>query len=158
MTYETQQPVLQKVADSYTDKPLDFSYSIEPKNWMHKALQALRLKPKSKSYQVRNLTCGNMIRISGKVSAVSPDSLKVNSFESQVQVIKQNMPLMLYICAVGLLNSRDEPSEAFIKELRENLTGEEVKDLTIIILDKLNIEVFISTIAWICGHNMMAQK
>ncbi len=149
--------VLNDVVETIEENPISFDITIAPQTAFHKWLQKLKLKPVKKSFVLKPVVMGNMLRISKLALSINPDELKRDHGFADVayQLIGQHSETLLEIIAIAIQNNRQKPSAALIKLLRENLSAAEVSKLISMVLMKLDLKNFIISIISTRGLNIL---
>ena len=153
---------LQQIADSFTDKPLPFSYTPEPRTWFARLKARFGWKPKERKFEIKNLSPGNMVRISGVASQIGPGSLNMSNESdfkrNRYAFLQAHMDKLIYIVAVGLTNTQQPPPMWLIEELKWDVPSDAIKDLAMIIVARSNVADFPNTIVSICGLDILTVK
>lgn len=149
-----------KIAKVFTDKPEEFSYTVAPANWYERLLQRLKIKPKKRTFHMRNLSIDNVVNLAAVGAGVAADSLKLGGRahkRNMYRFVTDHAGKLVYAVAVGITNCEGEPPMWLLKELRHNVENARIQEAALRIYERSNIEVFISTTALIFGQDILTQ-
>lgn len=153
--------VYKQIADAFTDKPEEFSYSLTPATKLGRFMHWLKRRPAKRSFLLQNLSPGNMVRISGVATDILADSLELGGKEQKRNMnrfLLNHADKLIYVVAVGLTNTKEEPPKWLLEELTWYVDGFKIQETAQAIFRRSQIEVFISTIVSISGQDILRQK
>jgi|GEM_PF-3015008 len=149
--------ILAKVSDLITERVVTFDISIIPQGKWHKLLQRWKIMPTKKSLSIRPVVYGNMVRISKELLSIEAELLKNSSnLEKSLHIISTQGEPIIRAIAIAIQNTRNEPSQALINLLKENLTAMEILSLYAFLMERMDIKSFIATINSIKGLNVLS--
>lgn len=141
--------------------PIEFTYTIEPRNWFEKMLVQCGISPQERTFTLQNLSAGNVQRIALIAAEVLPGSLDTNGPDAGRNVnvfLDQHIDKLIYVVAVGIVNSRQEPKPGLLSELKWNVEREMVEKLALAVFSRSGIAGFPVVMAGICGLDILSDK
>lgn len=149
--------MLQKTADTFLDEPIQIAIDIKAQGKWHSFLQRIRVKPKQAVYQVKGCTLRNMIRISRILLEVDfKPAPKDNTIEWGYGLVDSEGERMAEIIAIAIHNRKEARPEYLLDLILDNFSAGELRKVSGIILDRLNVSDFISSIASVRTMNLLA--
>lgn len=156
-----------KIADTLLDEPLVISIDVDsepikPKNKLEKILQKIKLKrketkPRIVEFKLTSCKLRTMVRISRLFlnldSSPMPDVKDV--LEYAYKSIDTNAYLLAEILASAIHNRKDEVPQSLIDLLYDNIKPRELRYFMDVVVDKLNVSDFISSIALVRNLNVI---
>lgn len=140
--------ILSNVADTITDKPFTFEVTIEKKKFWQKETK--------RSFKIKGASLGTMIKISKELLAINLNGFdKDNILNSNYILIEQHAERMARIVAIAIVNSKADPPGSMVSFLLNNLTSSELYKLVNVILKKVDITSFLSSIITVKGMAVM---
>ncbi|HRQ17702.1 MAG TPA: hypothetical protein PL085_11540 [Agriterribacter sp.] len=148
--------VLQNVSEAVTDKPVELTVDILPQGMIHALLQRVGIIPKQKVFKVRQITLGNLIRISGLIISIDTEFKDEKEYWQQSYLAMDKHGIALSeIVAIGLYNRKDEPPNSLIEFVKNNFTPNELMGVFAIIMRQMSVSAFMSSIVLIKGANIL---
>ena len=149
--------IQKKAADIILDEPIKVQFDILPQSKIHRIFQRIGIQPKSATYYVKGATLRNMLRISSILTDIEikevPEGDKI---EWTYNIIKSETVRMAEIIAIAIHNRKSERPQSLVDLIMDNFTATELKGVSNIILDRLNVEDFIRSIASVRTMNILA--
>ncbi|MBO9660274.1 MAG: hypothetical protein J7527_15750 [Chitinophagaceae bacterium] len=145
--------IIKNVSDTITDKTVTISVDIKPNSAFHAFLQRLKVMPSKRLFRVNGLRWGSLLRISA-ITANMKETLNDLLNDAQGKIITYG-PDVVDVVAIGLHNKKSNPPESLKQFILDNMTAAEITDVMSVILNKMNVAGFISTIVLIKGLNVM---
>ncbi|MDO6388996.1 hypothetical protein Q4E40_02570 [Pontibacter sp. BT731] len=157
----TEQENLREVVDAVTDTPDVITVPLRPVNKIHAFLQKRGWCKSERTYELTRLKVGNAYRISKAVLDIPEASVILGTENQQGQIyglLVNHLDKVVYVVAVGLTNTRQEPSKSFLEEIRWQFTDEELLAACLLILKRVNISNFLHSIILIRGLDVVSQS
>lgn len=149
---------LHKVADTILDKPITLTIDIKPQGQVHRIAQRLGISPKIETYNITGITLTNMIRVSDLLLDIDAAPISDNqALEWAYRAVSRETKRMAEIIAIAIHNKRTEPPEALSQMILNNFTAGELRAVTDIILDRLDMPSFINSIASVRTMNILEE-
>lgn len=150
--------MLKKTAETILDEPIVLTVDIKPQSKFHSLLQRLRIKPKKINYSIHGTTLRNMLRISKLLIDINLKPIPDNGVtEWSYNILITESERMAEIIAIAIHNSRSERPRSLINLIMDNFTASELKGVTSLVLDRLNVADFINSIASVRTMNLLSQ-
>jgi len=154
--------VLHQAIDTVLEKPYyTISVPAHPQNRLTKLLVKLKLyKPKGKTYTLKPITAGNAYRVSQKILTIPEAAIRQGSdaiLRDMFKLLIGHVDTLAYIVAVSIINSRQEPPESLIQELKDM----ELKELCLAgveVVKNFDVSSFTNTIVSIAGMDIISPR
>ncbi|MBC7948653.1 MAG: hypothetical protein H7Y42_12270 [Chitinophagaceae bacterium] len=147
---------LNAVPDAINQKSIKFEIDILTRNRFHAFLQKRGWAPTKRSYEIRPIVLGNLLRISKLLLTIDPAEFSGGNFISTSHLLIANhTDTLAKIVAIGVQNSRNEPSEELVSTIRDNLTSGELIGLLNGVMKQMDLNSFIGSIILIKGLNVL---
>jgi len=161
MTEEKQ--ILQQVSDATLQKPVTITVDIQPVNRYHALLQKWGILPKTKSFQLKPAVLGTLIKISGvlvSIDFVIPDGKDEhgNLLKANYDAIIKHGKSMATVVALAIENCNKEASPRLVKFIIRNFTTQEMFGVLSLVINKMDLQNFMSSIISIKGMNVLETK
>lgn len=155
----TEKELLTDVSGAVTDEAVTLEIDVLPQNWIHRLLLKWGILPKQKVYQVRSITLGSLIRISEKLLAINLSEMSADSIlEDNYKLMKEHGHGIAEIIAIAIVNRKAAPPKSLVSFLENNLTAKELLRVLQIVLRKMDVTNFMSSIISIRGLNALEKK
>lgn len=141
----TENNVLSKVVDIVTDAPATLNIDIKPTNKLHAWAQKYKLLPAKKTFKLYGARLGTMARISQAILEVKASEGE-KTIEWAIEQVSKHADKAAYIIALAIHNRSGEPDKKLIDFIKNNLDGKDYHVCFAIVLEKLNISDFTTTI------------
>lgn len=154
----TENEILSKAAETFTDKAKIIKVPIEPKNRIEKLMIKMGWKKGYIEYPVRKILYGNRIRIAAKAVRLPVDVFKgKNLIEALMESSLAYNEDLIYIAAVAIQNDRHEPSKTLLDQLRwvDDSVFAEILDKS---LNMFDVQSFMKSIALIKGTETILKR
>lgn len=151
---------LSEVVDSLTDKPDSITVRIKPKNILHKWLISKGYLPKEKDYLLTRLVVGNAYRVAKAVLGIPEAAVIIGSEKTTgmlYSLLVNHLDKVIYVVAVAVTNTKEEPSQKLLDEIRWQFTDDELVGACVFILKRMNIQNFLNSIILIRGLDVISQ-
>lgn len=147
----------EKVLDTLLDTPVKVEIDMLPKHIFHKLLQTLKIRPKKVVFEIRGATLRTMLRISKLLLSVKTKQLKSESdlLNFSYDSILSNTETLAKVIATAIHNKKSEVPKNLVDIILDNMTAKEVSFISDLVIEKLNVIAFISTISSIRGITLM---
>ena len=148
--------VLKQVSDVATQKPVELVVDVLPANIIYRYLQRWKVLPAKRTFTIRPITYGNLIRISNLLLSIDIKVFDMkNLLESNYNAITQHGESVARVVAIAIHNSRDEPPASLTRFILFNFTSQEMLSTLNIVLQQMNVTSFMSSIISIRGLNVL---
>lgn len=148
--------VLEKVADTVTDKPFEIVVDIKPQGRVHALLQKARLLPVQKKYPITHITIGNLLRISKILLGIGANVFDSNNLlQSNYRSIADDGKALAHIVAIAIKNKKQEPTEKEVAFIEHNFTAKELMDVLAVVIGQMDLTSFMSAIILVKGLNIL---
>lgn len=153
MTKPKAKQVLPKVADTLTEKPVEITIDVKPKNRLHRWLINKKILPAKRHFEVRPQRVINIYRIAGRAAQIEPGKLlqsedRVGAF---MELVSKHAEDIIYIVACALQNDHREPTKKLLNIVRNEIELDDILKVMQVAVANYNINSFISSIALIVG-------
>lgn len=153
---ENEKIILGKSADTVVDKKTTITIDITPSNKLHKFLQQKGWLPKQKTFEISGTKMGTLIRISKLLLAIDLSEFDSNNvLESNYKAIEKHGRTLAECIALCIHNQKSEVPNSLIELLLNNLSTAELHGILGIILSKMDLKNFMSSIISIKGMNIL---
>lgn len=149
--------MLENVANTVTDEPVELSIDVLPQGWLHRLMLKFEIIKKKRVFKLRQITMGNLIRISRLILSVD----KID-FTDQEKILEKAMESMAKsgdniseIVAIAIYNQRASPPASLVKFVKSNFTASELKYVIAIVLKQMNVQDFIISIVSVKGAQIL---
>lgn len=151
---EEEKSIKHKEADTLLNEPVIITVDLKPASRIGKFLQWIRARPDKRVFELRDATLRTMIRCSKLLLDVSDGEIDGNAkfLETAYQAVVDDGERMAQILATGLHNQSSPVPESLVDFVLDNFSSTELKSVFTLVVDKLNLLDFISTIA--LGRNL----
>lgn len=150
--------ILQSVADTITDKGTVIEIDVKAQNRLERFLMKIGWAPTKRTFHLKPLVVGNMYRIAGKTLNIPDDLFSGGLIQGLMQGIGHHTKDLAYIVATGIQNNKKEPTKALIEFVEYNCTMEDIYTILNAVLNKMDVENFLNSIALIKGADALRQK
>jgi hypothetical protein len=147
--------ILNDTANTILEKPVSFSIRLLTPRWWERVLIRLKLQKAAKSLEIRPTTLGNVIRISQLMLTVGEVDKQQSALSANYELFVKHGDLLAKVIATAIKNARKEPSNREIAYLRDNLTGSELLQLSMVVVNQLNVQNFLRTITLLRGVSLL---
>ncbi len=140
---------LKKVSEALTEESIELTFDIRPMNWRHEFLQSLGLKkwPKQKSYILRPITLGTLIKISKLLIDIDMSIFDAkNLLEGNYQAIVKHGEAVCEIVAMAIHGRPGKTPADMVEMVLNNFTTKELQGAMSLILGQMDIVNFMSSI------------
>lgn len=148
--------MLDQVADTITDKPVILTVDVLRQGYLHGLLQKFGIIPKQKVFEVKQITLGNLARISKLLLEVDVEFKDGDKWTEQVyQAMVNHGERLANIAAIALYNRKAYPPQSLVGFVQTNFTAKELLGVFNIIVNQMNVGNFILSIVSIKGANVL---
>lgn len=147
--------------DTINQEGVDFYITVNNCNILHR----LGLLPKKQKFVIYPINLGTVLKISKiliDINAKELENLKendeINLLDTGVKNIVENKDKLVKIAAYGILNRKKEPSQRFFHFLDDNLISQELLQIMILIINKMDITPFCSATVLVKGINLLSKE
>jgi hypothetical protein len=145
--------ILPKVAEAITERPVNFTIDIKPKNKLHRWAIKRGISPSKRFFEIKPQRVINIYRIAGR--AVNFDTGKLFQTEDRLgtmnDVLTRHGEDIFYIVACAIQNDHREPTEKMIEIVKNEFEMSDIKTVLEITVSNYNIQAFLNSIALIVG-------
>lgn len=144
--------VLSQASDTILQEPVTLTVDVRPTGTIHRLLQKWSLQPAKRTFHVRPLTLGTLVRISKLLLAIdvkSVDDLK--ALGANYQLMGGHGKAIAEIIALAVTNTKARPAKSLIDFFLHNLTPQELVAVLLIVVKQMDIQSFSLTIVLILG-------
>ncbi|WP_026463487.1 hypothetical protein [Adhaeribacter aquaticus] len=152
--------VLKQVVDNLVDTPDVLTVSVKPRNRWQELLMKYKLLPAKREYKIYRLKVGNAYRVSKAVLEIPSDIVNLNerSLKDMHTLLINHIDTIIYVVAVALQNSREEPSKALLNRIRWDFNDQELLSVLVYVIQKLDLTTFTNSIALARGADILSLK
>lgn len=143
--------VLKKASDAIIENGIDFTITVAKPNILHR----LKILPREKTFNVKPLHYGTLIRMSKIIIQIDKLERVENHIVEGIDYISRYADMMIDIIAIALTDTKIMPSPLLKIFIRNNLTAIEVFELLNIVATQMRIVEFLQSIILIKGMNQM---
>ncbi len=150
--------VLSAAAEVLTDKPVVLEIDIRPQNRLHEWLQRIGLKKKKRVFEITGITYGSLIKIAPLLLDMETKYLDTGNFvESGLKAVAADSERLLMCVAQGIHNRKSDPPEWLLTCMRENFTAADLKQAVALVISKMDMLSFMTSIVSIKSANILAK-
>lgn len=143
--------------DMITEKPVLIHIDILPKNAVHKWLQARKMLPAQRTFTLKPLTLGTLLRISKVLLKIDTGAFNQDAFlDSSYKLMAQHSRRVAHILALAVTNSKALPDKSLIAFFLYNLKPDELLALLTMVLQAMRINSFMNGLILARGLNLIA--
>lgn len=154
-----EEKLLQDAVDAVVQTPITLHFDIAPKNRLHERLQKWGVCKKKKSFALRPLVYGNLLRVAklwlqlGMKTAMDRNAV----LDGTMTIMATQTPLIAEMIAVIIHNRKSYPPQALADFILYNITQQDAKGLLKVVLKQIDIETFLSGLVSLRGLNVLPQ-
>ena len=150
--------MLNKTADTILDEPIELGFDIKPDGKWDRFCQWIGVKPKYATFKVKGATLRNMIRISRLLLKVDLIQLPNESIiDWGYRIVLAEAERMADIIAIAIHNSKSDRPQYLVDLILDNFDSAELKAISNLIMDRLNVSDFIGSIASVRTINLLTE-
>jgi hypothetical protein len=151
---------LAQVADAVLEKPVTFEIILIPQTPVHRWLQRKGWRPSKKSFTIKPVVLGSLLRISDLLLSIDLEILQKGKgfLDKSYHLVSHHTDTLVRIIAIAIQNTRQEPSSALISLLKTNLSTKELMTLLSLVLKQMDLQNFIASIISIRGLNVLESE
>lgn len=113
----------------------------------------------TRDFEIRPLTLGSLIRISKIILDIDPDILKQDSvLQAVYKIADQHARQLARVVAIAFTNTKAEPPESLVDFIEDNISVKQLREVIQVIIIKMDVTSFISSIVSIRGINLLTMK
>lgn len=154
--------VLKQVSDTALESSINLRVDVAPVNRLHKLLQKAGILPRVKSFDMRPICLGSLIRISKllvDIEFVMPGKDEPNRngkiLQANYDTILKHTGAMIDIVAIAI-NNNDKPAPDKLKRfIQRNFTTKEMQGVLATVLQQMDLTSFMTSIISIKGLNVL---
>lgn len=147
--------IKEKTIEALLQEPVGFLVHVNKKGFLHK----LRILPNSRRFIIKPAVLATMLKISRELLSVSFDEKfdlnKGITIPIAAKAIEDNTDKLIRIIALAIANRGKEPATGMESFLKKNLSSSEMFQLISIIIQKIDIMGFMSSIIAIKGVSLI---
>ncbi len=147
--------IIKRVSDTVTDQPVIITVDIKDRSWMDKLLKRNPVK----IFEVKQITLGNLIRISKLLRGIDVGEFnkisQQNILDSNFNLMEQYGHTLAEIVATALHNKKDPPEQHLVAFIENNFTARELLNVLSVVLRQMDVASFMSTIISIKGLSIL---
>ncbi|MEZ2446126.1 hypothetical protein AB6805_30635 [Chitinophaga sp. RCC_12] len=149
--------ILSASADSLLDNSVQFEVDVMNPKWWERIAIKFGWLPAKKTFNIRPTTLGNMIRISKLLLSINVDSYRQSGspLDASYQVYDAHGRVLAEVIATAISNSKRGPTNKLVDFIQDNLSAAELLSLVSIVLKKLDVMNFMTTIISIRGMSLL---
>jgi hypothetical protein len=150
--------VLKASAEAILDKTRTITVDVKPQTWFERLAMRMGWMAKQRKFDVKPLCLGSVMRISKLFLDIEDDALKNNLLNGTYTLINGATPHVIQAVAIGICNSRKEPSKKLLRFIENNFTQEELLCLFQVVYQQMDIQSFLRSIILIKGTNVLQMQ
>lgn len=153
--------LLEKVTDAALDEPIRISVDVIPQNWWQKKLQQWNIWPKKKTYPLKPLYFGTLIRIAKILLSIQwkmpegKDHQSANLLEMNFTALQNHSHHLAEIVALAITNTHQPPNKKLVYFILQNFTPKEMMGVLSIVLKQMDLSSFMISITSVKGLNVL---
>ncbi|MCK9328056.1 MAG: hypothetical protein M0P69_21350 [Bacteroidales bacterium] len=126
------------------EEGVDFTVTVNRPGILHR----MQIRPRTRTFVIRPLVLGTLVRISKTLSSMDVISLdgarsEAGIFSAAIDGMNRNMDGLVDVLAAAIHNRESNPPERLRRFLRENLTPKEATALLGIVLGQMGVSDFL---------------
>lgn len=141
-----------KAAAAITGETKKVTIRVNNLRWWHR----LKLVPIARTYYVRPLSMGSLMRVSKLLLEIGYDIDAADPWNEGLKAAHQAHK-MAFVCAIALSNGRENPSRKMVNWLLNNLTPKELLGVLGVVVRQMDMKSFISSIISVRGMSLLNQ-
>jgi hypothetical protein len=144
--------ILKKAGATITDEIQNhIKIGVANPTWLHR----LHIKPRERSYCIKNITLGALMRISTLMLEIGFDPDNNDYWNQSLKSMAQDTQKMILICAHAISNSKKQPDQKLIDFLTDNMDSKSMLKTVMIAVKQLNVKAFTTSIISIKGVSLL---
>jgi hypothetical protein len=147
--------IREETVGAILQEPVGFLVHVNRKGILHK----LRILPKSRRYYIKPAVLATMLKISKELLSIKLsgdfDLSKGNTIPIAAQAIQDNVDILARVLALAIENGGKEPRPGLEGFLKKNLSSSEMFQLLSLVIQKIDIMGFMSSIIAIKGVSLV---
>ena len=148
---------IKKVASAVTEEPTELIITREPKDWIDKLLVHLKIRSLKKSFLIKPPSLGMAYKITGlfmDVSIPKREGDDINDWSNSL--ILSNSRVMAEIIATYVQGTKETAPDSLIDYFMDNMTFNEMDQITALIKSYIDIIPFINSISSIRSLDLIS--
>ncbi|KGE14618.1 hypothetical protein [Sphingobacterium deserti] len=147
-----------KIFESFAEKPLEFTFTLEPRNWFEKLLFRFKVRPNVRVVHVKPITFGARALYSKYALKLDIDKIAKDVSKTRAQLlVSEHIDALVMAIAIVLNNKESVPPKWMLREIR-NLSQVELNDLLLFVQASIDTDSFLSSIISINGMSLKTEE
>ncbi|HEV7333240.1 MAG TPA: hypothetical protein VGN63_19550 [Flavisolibacter sp.] len=158
----TENQTLEHAADSLLHEGVTITVDVKPVDKIESALQRIGWMPKKRSFTIKPLVLGSLVRISKLMLSIDKDAINKDSIQDRFKLFNTNYELMekhsrqiAEVIAVAVTNTKAAPSRETVEFFLYNLTPQDLMRVLTIVLQQIDVESFTASIISMRGLSVI---
>ncbi len=144
--------------ESFAEKPLEFTFTLEPRNWFEKLLFKFKIRPRVRVVHVKPITFGARALYSKYALRLDVDKIAKDVSKTRAHLlVSEKIDDLVMAIAVVLNNKESVPPRWMLREIR-NLSQVELNDLLLFVQSSIDTDSFLSSIISINGMSLKTEE
>lgn len=148
--------ILASANDAIVEKPFEFKVEVNPKNWYHKLLIRLKIRPKVLNLTIKPTVLGARIWYSKSLLGVGVSDQDLERPESMVNheaTLNHTLKIANAI-ASAIHNKNSEPPKWLVDAILDNFSSEDLMNVTQVLKGFINSKDFLHSIILLTGMSL----
>lgn len=158
----TEKEVHAGVANTVIAKATEISVDIKPKNWLHKMLMKLRLKPDKIVYKITPAVYGTLMQAVPLLLSMDyvprPEGDEIGILDWAYNMAAKNGEIMKKVICIGIHNRRGDYPIELEHFVEDNFESADFQNVAYSVVAKLDVLTFSNTIGSIRGLNPLKKN
>lgn len=148
---------LNNVADAVTDKPVRLTVDVFPQNRLHKFLLERGLVKNKRTFELRCVKMGTLIKISRLLLAIDISFFnKEKLMESNFIAVDKYAEILAECVALAIHNRKSEVPRSLVLFILTNFSTAELCHVLMLVIKQMDVSNFMTSIISIRGVNILA--
>ena len=151
--------ITREAVDTILQEGIDFFIEYNNPNWFVRKGILPKVFKKERHFVINPIVTGTLIRISKIMADMEfVETINRDDFMTKgLDLMAKDSEQLIDIIAFAITNSEKKPSKGLIKFLKQNLTMDEVVQITTFVLKQMNVVDFMNSIILIKGMSLINQ-
>jgi hypothetical protein len=149
--------MIDKIPEVLEQKAIKIQFDVK-RTGIYRLLQKIKLIEEKKTYEIKPLTLGSLMRISKEVEGISDELFNQkddNLMAANIKAMGAHSEALARVIAIGLSGRKGEPSTRIVNDVLNNFTPSDMMKVLNIILKQMNVMGFMSSIISIKGMSLV---
>lgn len=153
---DNEKTILSNVIDGVLEKEVPLGVDINPINWFHSILQRLKIKPVKKTYVLRPLSYGKLLKVSKLLLSIGIDIFKKGDVLNSVyKAMQEHGETLVEVLAIVIHPYPTDPPRSLVVGIMNDFSSKDVEMAMNIVFSQMGIQAFMNSIISLKGLNVI---